>query len=88
MIDELLEKVAGLAPCYKLEAKCFSVVDDMETVSISVGYYASPADDKKIDEIILGLKLIAIWKNLEFEVIKRLHQATTLEAKIAYSIPV
>ena len=88
MIDELLKKVEGLAPCYKLEAKYASVVDDMETVSINVGYYASMADNKAIGEIILGLKLIAICKDLEFEVVKSLRQATTLEVKITYSIPV
>lgn len=88
MIDELLKKVEGLAPCYKLEAKHVWVVDDIETVSINVGYYASMADNKAIGEIILGLKVIAIWKDLEFEVVKRPHEATTLEVKITYSIPV
>ena len=88
MIDELLKKVEGLAPCYKLEAKYVSVVDDIETVSINVGYYASMAENKAIGEIILGLKLIAAWINLEFEVVKKVPEATTLEVKITYSIPV
>ena len=88
MIDELLKKVEGLAPCYKLEAKYVAVVDDIETVSINVGYYASMAENKAIGEIILGLKLIAAWINLEFEVVKKVPEATTLEVKITYSIPV
>jgi hypothetical protein len=83
MIDELLKKVEGLAPCYKLEAKYV-----METVSINVGYYASLAENKAIDEIILGLKVIAVWKDLEFEVVKKVHEATKLEVKITYSSPV
>jgi hypothetical protein len=88
MIDELIKKVKGLAPCYKLEVKYVSAVDDMETVSINVGYYAGMGDNKDIDEIILGLKTIAIWKNFDFEIIILRDRATTIDAKITYSFPV
>lgn len=83
MIDGVLKQVQDLAPCYKLEARHVSVVDDIQTVSISVGYYA-----KEIEKIISGLKVIASVIELEFELIKRLYHATTLEVKITYSIPV
>ena len=88
MIDGILKQVQDLAPCYKLEARHVMVVDDIQTVSISVGYYASLADNKDIGEIISGLKAVASVIQFEFELIKGVGQTTTLEVKITYSIPV